>query len=248
MLRKTASRRVGMETGLGIEFHTFSLVGRCARTGMLGVGITTSEIAVGSRCPFVRSKVAAVATQAMTNPRLGTTALEMLGRGAPAEDVVSRLAAEDGHIERRQIGVVDALGRSAARTGSLVHPWAGHLTGHGYVAMGNGLVGEGVVRAMAEAFEASEEENLEERLMRAVQAGQDAGGEAAPFTPYHSAALVVYGDDSFSRVDLRVDDHPEPLTELRRLLELLKPRIDYYAVRARDPESAIAPGPPQGLK
>jgi uncharacterized Ntn-hydrolase superfamily protein len=237
-----------METGLGIEFHTFSLVGRCARTGMLGVGITTSEIAVGSRCPFVQSKVGAVATQAMTNPQLGTTALELLARGVPSEDVVSRLAEGDTHIERRQLGVVDALGRPAARTGSLIHPWAGHLTGDGYVAMGNGLVGEGVIRAMAEAFEGSAEENLEERLLRAVQAGESAGGEAAPFTPYHSAALVVYGDDSFSRVDLRVDDHPEPLTELRRLLELLKPRIDYYAARARDPESAIAPGPPQGLK
>ena len=237
-----------METPLGIEFHTFSLVGRCARTGMLGVGITTSEISVGSRCPFVRSKVGAVATQAMTNPRLGTAALDLLATGAQAGDVVSRLAEEDAHIERRQIGVVDALGRSAARTGALIHPWAGHLTGAGYVAMGNGLVGEGVVSAMAEAFQGSVEEDLEERLMRAVEAGEDAGGEAAPFTPYHSAALVVYGDDSFSRVDLRVDDHPEPLTELRRLLELLKPRIDYYAIRARDPDSAVRPGPPQDAR
>ena len=227
-----------METVPEIEFHTFSLVGRCSRTGMLGVGITTSEIAVGARCPYVRSKAGAVSTQAMTNPLLGLEALELLARGEPADEVLSRLAG-DAHIERRQIGVVDSGGRSSARTGSENHPWAGHVTGDGYVAMGNGLVGEGVIRAMADAFESSSEENLEERLLRAVQAGQHAGGEAAPFTPYHSAALLVYGDDPFSRVDLRVDDHPDPLTELRRLLELLKPRIDYYAVRARDPNAAL---------
>ena len=235
-----------METVTGIEFHTFSLVGRCARTGMLGVGITTSEIAVGARCPYVRSKVGAVSTQAMTNPNLGLEALELLARGVPACEVVSGLAAGDPHIERRQLGVVDAHGGSAARTGSQNHSWAGHVTGDGYVAMGNGLVGEGVVRAMAAAFEGSRDENLEERLLRSVQAGHDAGGEATPFTPYHSAALVVYGDDTFSRVDLRVDDHPEPLAELRRLLELLKPRIDYYAARARDPERAGSPGLPGG--
>ena len=116
------------------------------------------------------------------------------------------------------------------------------------MAMGNGLVGAEVIRAMAEAFEGSVDENLEERLLLSVQAGQDAGGEAAPFTPYHSAALVVYGDDPFSRVDLRVDDRPEPLSELRRLLELLKPRIDYYAARARDPGATVAPRPPEDPK
>ena len=225
-----------METVAGIDFHTFSLVGRCARTGMLGVGITTSEIAVGARCPYVRSKAGAVSTQAMTNPLLGLEALVLLARREPADEVLSRLAG-DAHIERRQIGVVDARGRSSARTGSENHPWAGHVTGDGYIAMGNGLVGEGVIRAMAGAFEGSAEENLEERLLRAVQAGQAA--RRLPSRPTTRRRWSCTATTPFSRVDLRVDDHPEPLAELRRLLELLKPRIDYYAVRARDPNAAL---------
>jgi uncharacterized Ntn-hydrolase superfamily protein len=185
----------------------------------------------------------------MTNPRLGTLALDLLGQGLPAAQVVCRLAESDPHIERRQVGLVDARGGSAARTGTLNAAWAGHIARGNYVVMGNGLAGERVVQAMAEAFEVSEDEDLEERLLGAVEAGQEAGGEARDFTPYHSAALLVYGSDTFSRVDLRVDDHPMPLIELRRLLGLLKPRIDYYALRARDPEGAIqsmGTGPVQG--
>ena len=194
----------------GVPGHTFSIVGPCARTGMLGVGTTTSEIAVGARCPYVRSGVGAVSTQSMTNPHLGAGALDMLAHGVPAQEAVERLAEGDPNIERRQLGLVDSHGCSAARTGSLNRGWAGHVARENYVAMGNGLSGERVVQAMAEAFEGSHQDDLEERLLRAVQAGQDAGGEAEDFTPYHSSAIIVYGEDSFSRVDLRVDDLLRP--------------------------------------
>ena len=120
------------------------------------------------------------------------------------------------------------------------NPWAGHTTGREHVAMGNGLVGERVVEAMATVFLEAPQLDLEERLTRALEAGQQAGGEAQDSTPHHSAALLVYGSDSFSRVDLRVDEHTMPVAELRRLLDIFAPKIDYFALRARDPEAAQA--------
>ena len=224
----------------GIEFHTFSLVGRCVRTGMMGISITTSSITVGSRCPYVKPLVGAISTQSLTDPRLGPFALRLMETGYSAARTLHELEASDSHIERRQLGLVDGDGNSAARTGALNHEWSGHITNRNYVAMGNGLVGEQVVQAMAKAFEESEPENLEERLMRAVEAGQEAGGEVRDSSPQHSAALLVYGSLSYPRVDLRVDEHPKPLVELRRILEIYKPQIEYFSLRASDPEGAQA--------
>jgi len=226
----------------GIDYHTFTMVGRCRRTGMLGVALTTSDIAVGSRAPFVKPLVGAISTQAFTDPRLGPFALRLLETGYSCSGALQQLQGSDPHIERRQLGLVDRDGGSAARTGALNSPWAGHTVRPNYVAMGNGLVGEGVVQAMATAFEESDAEDLEERLLRALEAGQEAGGEAEDFTPYHSAALLVYGSQSFSRIDLRVDEHATPIGELRRIFEIYKPRIDYFTLRASDPEAALAKG------
>ena len=127
-----------------------------------------------------------------------------------------------------------------ARTGAMNNAWAGHVTGRDHVAMGNGLVGEGVVQAMAAVFAEAPELDLEERLMRTLEAGQRAGGEAQDSPPYHSAALLIYGSDTFSRVDLRVDENATPVVELRRLLDIYAPKIDYFALRATDPEAAQA--------
>ena len=229
-----------MKFQVGVEFHTFSIIGRCSRTGMLGIAITTSDLCVGSRCPYIKPLVGAVSTQAATDPRLGPFAIRLLDLGYSAVRVIKEIETSDLHIERRQIGVVDQDGGSAARTGSLNTPWAGHILGPNYVAMGNALAGEQVVRSMATAFEDTKEEDLEDRLLQAIIAGSDAGGEVKNSTPYHSAALLVFATDSFSRVDLRVDDHPAPLIELKRLLALYKPRMQMFSVRARDPESAIA--------
>lgn len=228
-----------MDALVGIDYHTFTILGRCRRTGMLGVAITTSDIAVGSRCPYVKPLVGAVSTQASTDPRLGPFALRLLQTGYSCSGALQQLEANDPHIERRQLGLVDRNGDSAARTGSLNNPWAGHVARPNYVAMGNGLVGEQVVQAMATAFEQSEVEDLEERLMRAIEAGQKAGGEAEDSTPHHSAALLVCDSQSFPRVDLRVDEHDEPIVELRRIFEVYKPRIDYFALRASDPAAVL---------
>ena len=229
-----------MSASIGIEFHTFSIVGRCARTGMLGVAVTTSDLAVGSRCPHVKALTGAVATQATTDPRLGHLAFRLLDLGYSAERVIQELAASDPHIERRQLGVVDRDGNASARTGALNKPWAGHIAGRNHVAMGNVLAGEQVVQAMAGSFLGSETQSLEERLMEAMEAGQEAGGEARDGTPYHSASLMVYGSLPFPLVDLRVDEHREPLVELRRILGLYSPKIDYFSLRASDPERALS--------
>ena len=224
----------------GIEFNTFSIIGRCSRTGMLGVAITTSDITVGSRCPYVMPAVGAISTQASTDPGLGPFALRLMEQGYPAKGALQQLEANDRFIERRQLGMVDHNGNSAARTGAMNNPWAGHIAGQHHVAMGNGLVGEGVVQAMSSVFLDAADLDLEERLTRALEAGQEAGGEAQDATPHHSAALLVYASDTFSRVDLRVDEHPTPVVELRRLLDIFAPKIDYFALRANDPEAAQA--------
>ncbi len=223
----------------GIEFNTFSIVGRCSRTGMLGIAITTSDIAVGSRCPYVKSLVGAVSTQASTDPNLGPFALRLMEQGYSASGALQQLESSDPYIERRQLGLVDRNGNSAARTGSMNNDWAGHTTGRDYVAMGNGLVGEEVVQAMALEFLEALDLDIEERLTRALEAGLQAGGEKQDSTPHHSAALLVYGSDAFSRVDLRVDEHAAPVAELRRLLDIFAPKIDYFALRATDPDRVV---------
>ena len=224
----------------GIEFNTFSIIGRCSRTGMLGVAITTSDITVGSRCPYVMPAVGAISTQASTDPGLGPFALRLMEQGYPAKGALQQLEANDPFIERRQLGMVDHNGNSAARTGAMNNPWAGHIAGRDHVAMGNGLVGEGVVQAMSSVFLDAADLDLEERLTRTLEAGQEAGGEAQDATPHHSAALLGYASDTFSSVDLRVDEHPTPVVELRRLLDIFAPKIDYFALRANDPEAAQA--------
>ncbi|NKB57647.1 MAG: DUF1028 domain-containing protein [Alphaproteobacteria bacterium] len=217
---------------LAIEFNTFTIVGRCARTGALGVATSTGEMAVGSRVPFVKTGVGAVATQALTDPRHGPKGLALLEEGLPPADVVEKLAASDPHIESRQIAVVDAQGRVAARTGSDNRDWNGHHEGDGFVAMGNRLTGGAVVDAMAAAFRDSAGEALEERLVRAIEAGRDAGGQHGG---QRSAAIKVCDELDYPIVDLRADDYDEPIAELRRLFDTYAPRIPYYRVRAADP-------------
>lgn len=216
----------------GIEFHTFSITARCERTGRLGVGIATRAIAVASRCPFVKANVGAVATQASTDPRLGRLALHLLELGYSAQKTLKELEASDPHIEHRQLAVVDRDGNAAARTGTENREWAGHIVARNYVAMGNVLLGRHIAKAMAQAFETSQDEDLEERLMRAIEAARDAGGQHGGQI---SAGLLVYDREVFPRVDLRVDHHEEPIGELRRIFELYKPEIEFYNLRPIDP-------------
>ena len=214
-----------------IEGDTFTVVGRCEQTGKLGVGMSIASMCVASRCPFVKSKVGAVSIQANAEPRLGRLAIKLLEDGYSAPKVLKELIDSDPFIELRQIGVVDKDGKSAAYTGSKNVDWAGHIVKKNYVAMANGMVGEQVVRAMAESFEASAEESLEERLMRAIEAGRDTGYTGELF----SAGILVYDWEVFSSVDLRADHPKEPVGELRRILEVYKPLIPYYLQRPADP-------------
>jgi len=224
---------------IGIESSTYSIIGRCSRTGMFGVAVTTSDLCVGSRCPHVQPFIGAITTQASTDPRLGKFALKLLSTGYSAQATLNESSKSDPYIERRQIGIIDIDGRTAARTGDLNGSWAGHREGENYVALGNGLVGIEVIDAMASTFETNVGQDLEQRLMLSLEAGLDAGGEVSDMTPYHSSAILVYGSDAFARVDLRVDEHSTAVKELRRILDLYRRRLDYFLMRPKDPNSAV---------
>jgi uncharacterized Ntn-hydrolase superfamily protein len=222
-----------------IEADTFTLIARCEKTGILGVAMCTSSISVGSRCPFGQARTGVGSVQASPDPRLRHLAIRLLNIGYSAPKVVDELIGSDPRIEYRQIGLVDKDGNAAAYTGSKNLPWAGHIIKDGYIAMGNALAGKQTIQAMGNAFEASVGESLEERLMRAVEAGNEAGGQrnkdGSPHAPLFAAAMLTFDWDTFPRVDLRVDHHKNPVQELRRILELYKPLIPYYAKRAADP-------------
>jgi uncharacterized Ntn-hydrolase superfamily protein len=222
--------------------HTFTMVGRCAKTGVLGVCLTSSPLTVASRCPFVKANVAAVATQAYSDPALGSLALHLLEQDFTPERVIQEMRVNDEWPEHRQHGIVDRNGRSAAYTGTSNLEWAGHITGPNYVAMGNYLTNSNVVEAMAKAFVDSASEILEERLMRAIEAGKDAGGEKGG---HLSSGLLVYGTESYPRTDLRVDMYPtqegqtgDAVDELRRIFNVYTTLIPYYEERPRNPHSA----------
>ena len=203
---------------------TFSIVALDPENGDLGVAVQSKYFAVGAVVPWPRAGVGAVATQAAGRAAYGPEILELLAGGVEPAAAIERALAGDERRETRQLGVVDAAGRAAAFTGRECNEWAGHRTGSGYAVQGNILAGEEVVDEMTRAFEATAA-SLAERLLASLEAGQAAGGDRRG---QQSAALVVErpGGIPASRegidriVDLRVDDHAEPIRELRRLLEL----------------------------
>jgi len=221
------------------EGDTFTLVARCERTGLLGVGMVTSSIAVGSRCPFGLARVGVGSVQAFPDPRLRGLASTLLQMGYSAGKVVKELVDSDPCHEYRQIGIVDKDNNVSAYTGPKNSPWAGHIIKDGFIAMGNHLAGEKVLTAMVKTYETSAEEIFEERLMRTLESGVTAGGQrdskGEPHAPLFAAAMMTFDWDSFPRVDLRVEHHKTPAQELRRLLELYVPLIPYYSKRAADP-------------
>lgn len=201
---------------------TFSIVAFDQDTGDLGVAVQSKFLAVGAAVPWARADVGAIATQAWANLSYGPRGLDLLEQGLLAAEVVERLIASDKGRSKRQVGIVDARGRAAAYTGGECTEWAGHVVGEGYTCQGNILVDERTVQSMAQGFEVAEGE-LAERLVAALMAGQEAGGDRRG---RQSAALLVvregggYGGYTDRYIDLRVDDHPTPIQELARLLEL----------------------------
>jgi uncharacterized Ntn-hydrolase superfamily protein len=217
---------------LGYTSNTFSIVARCPRTRMFGIAIATSSIAVAARCIYAKAGVGAVATQASTDPRLGLTGITLLETGFSAPKVLAELMASDPYIGKRQLSVVDRDGRTACHTGAETRAWGGHVTGRNFAAAANMVVGERVVKAMAERFEGTTDLALEERLLQAIEAAHAAGGEAGG---EHSAGLLVVDREVFPRVDLRVDEHATAVAELRRIFDVYKPLIDFFQERAADP-------------
>lgn len=202
-----------------LNLNTFSIVAYDHVSRMFGVAASTKFPAVGVLVPYTRADVGAIATQARVNPLLGYDGLDLLERDHSAEETLKILLNSDPEPEKRQVAVVDAWGRSAAHTGALTDPWRGHLTGDDYAVAGNLLAGAEVVEAMAETFEASAGEPLGERLMRALEAGQTAGGDKRG---RQSAAMKVVKGQPYPYLDLRVDEHPAPVIELRRIYEVAK--------------------------
>lgn len=198
---------------------TFSIAARCANTGQLGVATSSKALAAGALVPYVRAGVGAVASQSFVNPYLGIDGLAELKQGADAEQALSRLVERDTGRDLRQAAIVDTNGKTAAFTGKQCIPWAGHLPGDAYVCLGNILTGEAVVQAMAKAFEENPGEDLSERLLRALEAGQAAGGDRRG---RQSAGIVVVGEEEYPLCDLRVDDHEDPIEELRRVYEVYR--------------------------
>ncbi len=213
---------------------TFSIIARCPETGMFGIAIATRPMAIGAKCPFLKAGVGGLVVQANGDPRLGPLGLRLLETGYSAGKVLREIADSDGaeNMRWRQIAVVDRDGRTAAHTGRDNEDWKGHLCGAGYVALGNRLTSERTAAAMGAAFEKSSGEELAERLVRALEAGRDAGGQVAG---QHSAALLVVNRKSYAWVDLRADEHDEPIGELRRLFGLYVPLIPYYDTRPSNP-------------
>ena len=211
---------------------TFSIVARDPRNGDLGVAVQSKFLAVGSVVSWARAGAGAIATQALANISYGPEGLQLLEQGLSAEAVLNQLVVADADRDHRQLGIVDRDGRAAAYTGSACLDWAGHETGDGFACQGNILAGPEVVRAMAERFRQSDGE-LAERLVAALHAGQEAGGDQRG---RQSAALYVartggsYGGLLDRYIDLRVDDHPDPIVELERILQLHR----FYLTRPAD--------------
>ncbi len=188
-----------------------------------GVATQSKFLAVGSVVPWAEPHVGAIATQSYANPRYGPDGLALLREGLPAEVVVERLTSADEGRAHRQLGVVDAQGRAATYTGAECHAWAGGRTGDGYAVQGNILVSGATVDALAETFEASPGKPLAERLLDCLDAAEAAGGDSRG---RQSAALLVverdggYANLSDVLIDLRVDEHPDPLVELRRIYRM----------------------------
>ena len=202
---------------------TYSICACDLGAGQWGVATQSKFLAVGSVVPWAEPHVGAIATQAYANPRYGPEGLALLREGLAAEEVVERLTSADDGSAHRQLGVVDAGGGAATFTGEECHAWAGGRTGEGYAAQGNILVSGATVDALAETFESSTGKALAERLLDCLDAAEAAGGDSRG---RQSAALLVverdggYASLSDVLVDLRVDDHPDPLVELRRIYRM----------------------------
>lgn len=221
---------------------TFSIAGRCAKSGAFGVAITTSSIAVGARCPHARAGVGAVATQNVTDPNLGPLLLDKMAEGLDAKAAIAAVVKDRAHIDYRQLLAVDPHGNSACFSGTQILGTHGVSESRDCVAAGNLLKSAMLPSVMTDSFARNADQHLAERLLRALEAGLESGGEEGPV---HSAALIVHHTEAFPLVSLRVDwDDGNPIATLRRLWEDYKPQMGAYLQRAIDPTKAPSYGVP----
>ncbi|SFI15353.1 DUF1028 domain-containing protein [Methylobacterium brachiatum] len=205
-----------------MELNTFSIAAHCSRTGQLGVAVASAVPAVGGLCPYIRAGIGAVTTQSWVNPYLALRILDGLAGGQTSDAALAAALETDDRSDLRQIGLVDAGGAAAAWTGAGCTAEAGHRTGPGYAVQGNMLAAPGVIDAMAWAFENGAGCDLDERLMRALEAGDDAGGDRRG---KQSAALRIVAREDYPCLDLRVDEHAVPVAELRRILAVARRQL-----------------------
>jgi uncharacterized Ntn-hydrolase superfamily protein len=212
---------------------TWSIIAKDPETGAFGVAVTTKFFAVGALCPHGAARIGALATQAFVNPLYGPDGIRLLAEGRSAEDIVAILTAQDPGSGSRQLHVIARDGRTAAHTGQDCIDWCGHLTDEGVSVAGNMLVGPAVIEATLETYKHHMDLPFADRLMSALDAGQAEGGDKRG---KQSAAIKIWRDEPYPMLDLRVDDHPEPLDEMRRLYGVAHERflafMDAMATRA----------------
>jgi uncharacterized Ntn-hydrolase superfamily protein len=204
---------------------TWSIIARDKATGQFGIAVATRFFAVGARVPHIAAGIGAIATQALVNPYYGIDGLKLLREGRKPRDIVETLIAADAGHQSRQLHIMDADGRIACHTGRECVEWCGHIEGNGFSIAGNMLAGASVLDDTAQAFLASERLPFAQRLIAAMRAGEAAGGDKRG---RQSAALLIYGEEEWSALDLRVDDHTDPLGELERLEQVSRERWVHF--------------------
>jgi uncharacterized Ntn-hydrolase superfamily protein len=193
---------------------TWSIIARDTATGQFGIAVATRFFAVGARVPFIAAGLGAIATQAFVNPYYGIDGVKLLRERLNAHDVLAALLASDDGRESRQVHIMDGSGEIVAHTGRDCVDWCGHMAGSGFSIAGNMLAGPDVLSETAKTYLSNDSLPFPRRLLAAMRAGEAAGGDKRG---KQSAALLIHGEEEWSALDLRVDDHPDPLAELTRL-------------------------------
>ena len=204
---------------------TWSIIARDNATGQFGIAVATRFFAVGARVPHIAARLGGIATQALVNPYYGIDGVKLLREGHLPGDIIKTLIAADGGRQSRQLHIMDAGGRIAAFTGSECVDWCGHVEGDGFSIAGNMLAGARVLDDTAKTYAASPALPFAQRLIAALRAGEAAGGDKRG---KQSAALLIHGEEEWSALDLRVDDHAEPLAELERLERVSRERWVHF--------------------
>jgi len=218
---------------------TWSLIARDPTTGAFGIAVATKNFAVGCRVPHIESGIGAVATQALSNPFYGVNGIKLLREDKSAAEVVKTLTAADAGREHRQLHVMDAAGHTSAHTGKDCVEWCGSTAGEGFSVAGNMLAGPAVIEETAKAYAANGALPFPRRLIAALKAGEAAGGDKRG---KQSAALLIYSDEEWPDLDIRVDDHTDPLAELARLEAVSRERWVHFSKllpSKRDPVGVI---------